>query len=582
MKAVRRVLTAVVLNAAFGGVAMTQELAPPVAPAEQAAQYAAVTPKTILELQQWRRSVSGPARTVAGRNGVATLVELGPHINTWLLLTLEWPDRAARASYHLENPSPSEQRIDLDEVGVQVHRGGHVLVCDLWSRVPSALDQARRTGVPFAPICEGRLYLRNAVVGRATRLEQVTAFLRSHVWGGERIVGFVREQFYRDAYLQQGRIVEGPAVRGDESAAAPRRALVNSELAQSLVLADELGIELAAGTNRLVPGQWYGAKGQPDVYVSLMRAGDISPQTLASHRDRVGPLDATESRALVYLIAFDLAAFELGFALGTDHPDVGWAPRVASAMRKAGLPGPDGIDRIAPLVVNGMVGPHLLARTVATFTGGFKREHGAFQYGALALQNHGSHYGFVEHGVVLSKLMPGLSTMFVLESGAVEMKTWTSNDDRLLGRVRHARQNGVPLIEHDPSRGLSVPGELVTRWGQGNWSGSAEGRLRSLRAGACVQETGSRRFLVYGYFSSATPSAMVRIFQAYDCRYAMHLDMNALEHTYLALYVRKGEQIGVQHLIEGMSQLDQKVGGKVVPRFLGYPDNRDFFYLVRR
>jgi hypothetical protein len=75
---------------------------------------------------------------------------------------------------------------------------------------------------------------------------------------------------------------------------------------------------------------------------------------------------------------------------------------------------------------------------------------------------------------------------------------------------------------------------------------------------------------------------MARVFQAYGCRYAMHLDMNALEHTYLALYVRKGSSIIVEHLIEGMAQLDKASGGRVVPRFLGYPDNRDFFYLVQR
>jgi hypothetical protein len=58
--------------------------------------------------------------------------------------------------------------------------------------------------------------------------------------------------------------------------------------------------------------------------------------------------------------------------------------------------------------------------------------------------------------------------------------------------------------------------------------------------------------------------------------------MNALEHTYLALYRRSGSEIAVDHLLKGMSQVDQSVSGKVVPRFLGYPDNRDFFYVMRR
>jgi hypothetical protein len=62
----------------------------------------------------------------------------------------------------------------------------------------------------------------------------------------------------------------------------------------------------------------------------------------------------------------------------------------------------------------------------------------------------------------------------------------------------------------------------------------------------------------------------------------MHLDMNALEHTYLALYVRADNQVEVEHLIEEMSEVDEKTPSGLVPRFLGVPDDRDFFYLTRR
>ena len=62
----------------------------------------------------------------------------------------------------------------------------------------------------------------------------------------------------------------------------------------------------------------------------------------------------------------------------------------------------------------------------------------------------------------------------------------------------------------------------------------------------------------------------------------MHLDMNALEHTYLAVYRREGGKLIVQHLIQEMNVLDKNEKGGYVPRFLGYPDNRDFFYLMRK
>jgi hypothetical protein len=92
-----------------------------------------------------------------------------------------------------------------------------------------------------------------------------------------------------------------------------------------------------------------------------------------------------------------------------------------------------------------------------------------------------------------------------------------------------------------------------------------------------------RTYLLYGYFSTATPSAMARVFQAYGCNYAMLLDMNALEHTYLALYVPQGGQVHVEHLLPGMALIEKKAkGGTILPRFIGFADNRDLFYLTRK
>jgi hypothetical protein len=103
-----------------------------------------------------------------------------------------------------------------------------------------------------------------------------------------------------------------------------------------------------------------------------------------------------------------------------------------------------------------------------------------------------------------------------------------------------------------------------------------------LRAGLCLQESQGKQFLVYGYFSSATPSAMARVFQASGCRYAMLLDMNALEHTYLAVYRTQGSGLLTQHLIDGMEVVDGSRDGQPLPRFVSVADNRDFFYLLRR
>jgi hypothetical protein len=312
-----------------------------------------------------------------------------------------------------------------------------------------------------------------------------------------------------------------------------------------------------------------------------MRPGAVGGEILARSKPHVNPLDGVEASALNYLVAFDLGQFEMRYGVGTDHPRLNWSARPGSDVRNNGLPGPDGIGSPAPLVTNGMVGPSGFGRLAAAFAGGFKREHGAFKWGELSKVNFGSHYGFIENGVVLSKLQPGVSTLYSLDDGTVGMKTWTSEDNRFLSRVAFARQNGVPLVE-TASDGKPIAGALVNRWGPGNWSGSADAKLRTVRGGACLMSAGGKRYLVYGYFSTATPSALALVFHAYGCQYALNLDMNSLEHTYLALYTRNGNKLEVQHLVGGMAGIDRNVSGRFIPRFAGYPDNRDFFYMVRR
>lgn len=372
-----------------------------------------------------------------------------------------------------------------------------------------------------------------------------------------------------------------PAVRA-ASAGAPQPAQISAAFALRAVVPEHLGIDVGQGPAGLTMGQWYAVRGIGGMFISVIQPEAIGTPAQRQESRTVNELDAVEAGALDYMVAIDLSQFDLGFALGTDHPRVEWSERVLESARNPKLLGPDGIGSVAPLVVNGMVNPPTIERAAATFAGGFKREHGAFRYGALALRNHGSHYGFIEQGVIFSKLQPGLATVIVDDTGAVRMKTWAPADDADLSHIKYARQNGVPLIEYDEKSASSSPGPLVNNWGAGNWSGSSEEHLRTLRAGACLLGAGTQRFLVYGYFSTATPSAMARVFQAYGCRYAMHLDMNALEHTYFAVYSHIHDRIAVQHLIEGMEEVDRKGGDELAPRFLSFPDDRDFFYLTRK
>jgi hypothetical protein len=548
------------------------------------AQGSAAEPtRGIVELQAGRTSARVELRGDSGASGEAELTQLSPASNAWLLLRLRAPGTASATSYHLENTDPRVQHIALDPVvpgRLLFSAGDRNTACTFWPG--TALQQAAGARGAYVQLCEGRLLLRNPVRGHRSTLEAATEFLRDHVWRGEQIVGFVKREFYRDAFVERaGSAAADPAAAGYASPpGSPPDARVPGAIARRAVVAEGLGIDLGAVGRTLLPGRWYVAADLDHVYVSIAMPRILEAGDSVTTAPRPA-LDPVEADALSFLVAFDLAAFDVGYALGTEHPRLGWADRVRADQRDDRLRGPDGIDSAAPLVRTGTLAPTLLPRAVATFTGGFKREHGAFHAGALAAVNHGSHYGFVEQGVVFSTLQPGLATLLVRNDGAVEMKTWQRGDERLLNTVRHARQNGVPLIDTGPD-GAPTVGRLVDRWVEGNWAASPEERERTLRAGACLVELPRHRFLVYGYFSAATPRAMARVFQAYGCRYAMHLDMNALEHTYLALYPPAGRQRGVEHLVPGMAVLDKSRGATLLPRFLAFADDRDFFYLTAR
>ncbi|MCC6369157.1 MAG: hypothetical protein IT165_37010 [Bryobacterales bacterium] len=538
--------------------------------------------KTILDLQPFRQSSSIFIRTAAGREGAATLVNLNPAINVWHLLRLKWNDAATESAYHIENPEPRVRKLLLDEkfpLGILVLEAGKTYPCELF---PTALDQAKASSRIYAPLCGGKIYLRNPATGNRTTLEAATEFLRERVWGGEKLIS-IGHILLGGMHRETGKLEPAASPLPDAAPGSPLPALVDPKFKDRLLSPGNLGIVVenpAGGGMR--PGAWYPALANPGIFAGLLQPDLLDPAILSSYRTTVNHLDNVEASALCYLIAFDLDRFDFAYSRGTAHPRVGWSDHMLPQMKDPKLPGPDGIGSIAPLVSTGLISPEAVPKTAAAFTAGFKRAHGAFKYGELALRNHGSHYGSLENGVVFSKLQPGLATIFILDNGSFAMKTWTDADNQLLPRIRYALQNGVSLIEFDNAARRGIPGPLVARWGPGNWSGSQDSKLRTLRAGAALQTSGGKRFFLYAVFSDATPSAMARVFQAYRADYAMLLDMNALEHTYLAVYRRSGGQLFLDHLVKGMAAVEKTSSGELVPRFAGYPDNRDFFYVTRR
>ena len=542
---------------------------------DRAAQFAAFredVTRSVVEFQPFRSELSG-----VGADGTPIrLISLNPFVNAWFLL--ETGNGRAVQQWHLENVAPELFTVSLGADGreITVESQAGAVTCAPWE---GELEDARRQGLPYTPVCEGRLFLRATGSGSRTMRESVTEFLRDYVPFGEDLITLIKDTLYEDAYLTSAQTMD-EAEAGEAVAALGHANLRSQQVMRTFMRVDLVG----ADSSQMEAGAWYAVQNAPGIYASVVQPGMVHPDIL-NRRGEANGLDGVENYADVHMFAFDMSRFDLRYEIGTSHPQVDWSPRPSGSGRNYNLPGPDGFGTVAPLQMTGMLNPVFLDRVAGIFAGGFKRDHGAWRLSDMAYSNHGHHYGFVVNGVVLSRLQPGLATVWVLQDGSVQMGTWSESLDMLLPYIRFARQNGVPLIEPDADTGESVPGAQVTSWMGGNWSGSAEAQLRTMRSGLCSREIEGRRFLIYAVFSSATPSGMARTFQAYGCDYAMLLDMNSLDLTYSAIYTREpgAPEFDIVHLDRRMGESDSRHSdGRPMGRFIEFSDNRDFFYLLRR
>gem|GEM_PF-369316 len=531
-----------------------------------------------------------PFRTVESLTDAAgtpyRLVHPNPHVNAWFLLQRGGSEPA---SLHLDNPFPTDQRIELTADGLVISQGSKRTPCRWQGQ--GLFDPARGA---LTPVCDGRLWLRATRAGFRTRQDAVVEALRGMGDLGEGLINLYKTELHQDATLEaaswhvasRGAALNSPRA---EAVPLPLPALMQPNSDAVPIQRDRLGIDVVGSAGALALGRWYPASHHPGVAVSMTIPGRIAKEVFDTYKDRVAALEPTEATALVYLMAFDLDRYELEYRLGTDHPAVGWSRRAAVEQSGAG---PDGFGAVAPFVRVGMINPYDLPRLTATITGGFKREHSAFKAGPLARVNAGSHYGFMEDGVILSRLQPGLSSVISRLDGVTELKTWDEGDDRRLSSFRSVRQNGVPLIEAVAGGGPGMPGATVNNWAEGNWSGALvvatnddgtrrnSGALRSLRSGLCVQTASNgKRWLMYGWFTAATPSAMARTFQAYRCSYALHLDMNSADLTYAALYRGSGGQLMPEYLNTTMAGSEAGAGQL---RYVTSNDGRDFFAVMKK
>jgi len=484
------------------------------------------------------------------------LADLNPSIGRWILLKLPALDGKARWA-HLDLGQEGTSRASLSKDGnlIITPRDGKPVVCKL--DTPASRDIIAKTySEPFTAICGGAAFIRSKPAkGYKSNIESVTDWLRSQGPMGEKLITWRKDLFPHAGDIAQD--VSSPASVTSPRSDGPPNATLALGSPSSISTAN---LALRTGSPKIAPGSWAPVIGAPGVWASI-HAPSYAPSVFS---------DRKASDSLAYLMAIELELHDPRYSLGVDHPAVGWSSR-APAPHTSG--GPDGFENIDPIDRVGMVPPWAMTQLTAVIAGGFKREHSAFKAGPLSTKNNGSHYGFVEAGVVLSKLNPGLATFFQRAGEAPQIKLWGPDDEaKGVDKLIFARQNGLPLIDNG-----SLGNDLDINY-LGNWSGNAEGNAQTMRSALCVAERGSKKFIIYGVFSSAVPKDMAQLLKSYGCLNAMQMDMNAPALTYAAVVVKDDK--GQMRYIPLIGSMDDKNFGGT-GRFTTTPDTRDFIYFAR-
>ncbi|MCB1331748.1 MAG: hypothetical protein KDK28_20785, partial [Maritimibacter sp.] len=353
------------------GVAIAQESGQGIPPADDAVLAA-----------QWDRYMGdsvpsvvefAPMRVSMERTGSAgeqlRLTSMHPGVNRWYLLEITSANGATE-TWHFENADARTWKLSLtDEAAPQllIEGKGERHTCAPWAGDVPELTSAANSGLPYAPVCGARIYLRNRVQGSKTNREAVSDFLRNNVVFGDKLVNLIKGTFFEDAFLENSAFGEAA-----DDTHAQVAALGAARLSSTPVMRTQMGLPVEDAAVGMQAGSWYKVEGSDGVFASVLQPGLIADEILRSGGAANG-LDGTERNADVYLVAFDLSRYEIGYELGTDHPNLGWSSRPQRSGADYNLPGPDGFSTPAPLVRNGMLPPSLLPRVVAAWAGGFKR-----------------------------------------------------------------------------------------------------------------------------------------------------------------------------------------------------------------
>lgn len=490
---------------------------------------------------------------------VISLTSLNKYINKWFVLTI---NGKKNLDLHIQNRFPKTP-LTLTQTGISFftedkeYRPYH---CNLWDKRSLAKleRQVKNFAETYLPICEGRLYVRmqRPANTQLSFTESATKLLRKTEIGESfintfkpYIVSMMSESPSEGENIQDVR-----ASKESDQVDAPKKPRMKQKNDMRFDNEHFVGIELEPAQKYLEYGRWYETRMHAGIFVSIFKPALIHPEVIRMDRHKANPISADEKKMRVYMTAYDLDMYAPEYTIGTEEP------KISNPMLK---------DKLVPI---GSIPPYDLSQSVGVFIGGFKTKHSKINHGPYK----GKTYGFIEKGVELAKMSSGLATAYLKHDGSFHIEKWPESKDvqsNLSKELVAARQNGVMLIDNYRI------GRFVNNWGHGNWSGSAERSLKTMRSGICIQEKGEKRFLLFMAFTAATPSTMAQTMQAFSCKTAMHLDMNAYMYMHNAIYTyepQKGYE--VQYLNQHMKY------PKTIKRHRYIMDNnrRDFFYLKRR
>jgi len=254
---------------------------------------------------------------------------------------------------------------------------------------------------------------------------------------------------------------------------------------------------------------------------------DASGQTVA-YRTFLQP-DPKRPYTLVAIVAFDLSRTRLGFVLGIDEP------------KQKGTPAP----KRSGTIPAGDFKPGIL---IATFSGGFKGEHG--------------NYGAMSNGIVAIPPRNGLATVAMYKNGAIKIGEWgkdlTESDQMVAWRQNCSLiiQNGKinPLVNIDSAE---------------YWGANLNGATVTWRSGIGISPDNNILYFFAG--PSMTANILAQTMMSVGVKAGMQLDINNYWVHFIAVRTD-----GTKLIPDPLFPEDMKFDAD---RFLK-PYTRDFFYVA--